>query len=318
LTPARLAFAGTPAFAATILDALITGGYPPVIVYTQPDRPAGRGRHLRPSPVKARAQAQAIPVETPRSLKRASAVAPLAAAGSDLLVVAAYGLLLPPSVLFVPRLGCVNVHASLLPRWRGAAPVERAIMAGDRETGVTLMQMDAGLDTGAMLAQHALAIGPTETGAALETRLAAAGAALLVESLPALLAGALVPVAQDERLATYAPKLEPGDARVDWSRAADSIAAQVRALAERLPVTIHIGTDTVQLLCATSLDSATGALPGTIVDADDRGIRIACGSGVLCIEQLRITSRGKGRPMTARDARNGFAALFRPGLRFDA
>lgn len=313
-----VAFAGTPAFAATVLRALLAAGYPPRIVYTQPDRPAGRGRRLRPSAVRETALEHGLHVVTPRSLKDAEAIQPLAAAACDVLIVAAYGLLLPRRVLSLPTHGCVNVHASLLPRWRGAAPVERAIMAGDAVTGITLMQMDAGLDTGPILDHASIPIEPSETGGALEARLAALGASLLVRELPRILAGEMPPTPQDATRATLAPKLTATDACVNWSRTAIEIANQVRALADRLPVTSRLGEETVQLLAASPIADTCAEPPGSIADRSDGAIVVACGSGALRIDQLRITSRGKGKPMTAGTARNGFHYLFKAGARLDA
>ncbi|MEJ2088682.1 MAG: methionyl-tRNA formyltransferase [Gammaproteobacteria bacterium] len=314
----RLGFAGTPPFAATILQALIDSPHPLELVLTQPNRPAGRGRKPKPSPVKALALAHGLPVRDPPGLKRFS----LEAFALDLLVVAAYGLILPGHILAAPRLGCLNVHASLLPRWRGAAPVERAIIAGDAETGVCLMQMDAGLDTGPVYALARTAIGPTETGGTLEARLADLGAQLLVDSLPDL--ETMTPTPQPEEGVTYAAKLTVADARIDWADPADLTARRIRAVADRLPVTLFTRAEDgalirMRLLAAAAEARAASAEPGTILATDPEhrdAIRVACGSGALRITRLQL-NRGKGTPLTAVAAMNGYPELFRPGRRLE-
>ncbi|MEX0706465.1 MAG: methionyl-tRNA formyltransferase, partial [Woeseia sp.] len=218
MTKARVLFAGTPAFALASLDALLAAGVRPLAVYTQPDRPAGRGRALTPGPVKARAQSEAIPVRQPATLRDADVQAEIAAFEPDLIIVAAYGLLLPQAVLDIPRRGAVNVHASLLPRWRGAAPIQAALLSGDAETGISLMQMEAGLDSGPVHARRAIRIGATETAGDLHDRLADLGGLLLCEHLPDLLAGRLEAVAQDAARVTHAGKFSPADAVLNWAR----------------------------------------------------------------------------------------------------
>ncbi len=244
----------------------------------------------------------------------------LRAAAPDLLIVAAYGLILPRRVLELPRCGCVNVHASLLPQWRGAAPVERAMMAGDAETGVCLMQMDVGLDTGAVFGSQVVPIRAMDTGQALEARLADVGAAMLVEHLPAILAGKATAIPQDGELATYAHKLGRGDALIDWSEVADAIARRIQALSGRMSVEARVGGARVQLLQATATtpaESSSELPPGTI-----RGVKptidVICNGGVLHIHQLRFTDRGKGSALSAAEAANGFASIIHPGARFDA
>ena len=224
----RIIFAGTPDFAAEHLQALINAKIPVTAVYTQPDRPAGRGRKLQPSPVKQLALSQDIPVYQPLSLRAEEAQAELAALNADLMIVVAYGLILPRVVLDTPKLGCVNVHASLLPRWRGAAPIHRALLAGDAETGVTLMQMEAGLDTGPMLAKVRTEISNQETSGELHDRLAYLGSQMLVDQLPALLAGELQPEQQDDNQANYATKLEKQEGRIDWSQEGGRLHGQTR------------------------------------------------------------------------------------------
>jgi methionyl-tRNA formyltransferase len=284
------------------------------VVFTQPDRPTGRGRKVRPSPVKQLALAHDIDVRQPRSLKQER----LDDDELDVLVVAAYGLLLPKHVLDAPRFGCINVHASLLPRWRGAAPVERAIMAGDRLTGVTIMQMDEGLDTGPTFARAEITIEPSMTGPELEARLAESGAVLLRACLDRL--GEAVPEPQSG-VATYAAKLTPADAVMDWHRNAADIVNQVRALRGRMPVTCRLADARVRILTATVAppgqlrDEPGSAPPGTIVAATKSGILVRCGDGAVRIEELQL-DRGKGKPVSAASALNGYPELFAIGNRF--
>lgn len=308
----RLGFAGTPAFAARILEALISAGHAPVVVYTQPDRPRGRGRRAVPSAVKEVALKHALEVRQPDTVRGSAAAQELGGFELDVLIVAAYGLILPPSILGTPRLGCINVHASLLPRWRGAAPVERAIMAGDRETGVSIMQMDRGLDTGPVYSRRACAITDAMDGAALEDHLARLGADALLECLDEL--PGLSPVAQPAEGATYAAKLSREDAVIDWIHPATRVARQVRALRARLPAFTSSGDVRVTVLEA-HVEPARAApehAPGRVVAADAGGIRVACGEDVLCITRLKL-SVGKGRPLSAADAVNGYRWLFDVG-----
>jgi methionyl-tRNA formyltransferase len=284
---ARIVFAGTPDFAVPTLDALAAAGLTVVAAYTQPDRPAGRGRQLAASPVKQRALALGIPVEQPGTLRTAAARARLAALAPDLLVVVAYGLLLGPKVLALPTFGCVNVHASLLPRWRGAAPIQRAILAGDAETGVAIMRMDQGLDTGPVYAERATPIGGQETARELHDRLAALGAELLIETLPGILKRALTPTPQLATGVTYAHKLEKREARLDWSRPALELARAVRAF-DPWPIAETLWGDTVlRIHRARALDAGTDAAPGTVLRAGRDGIDVAAGSGVLRLLALQ-------------------------------
>lgn len=308
----KLGFAGTPEFAATILAGLVAHGYRPAVVYTQPDRPIGRGRKLRPGPVKALAEAEGIELLQPATLRSPQAVESLARFRLDLLVVVAYGLLLPEPILEIPRLGCINVHASLLPRWRGAAPVERAIMAGDEMTGVSIMRMDRGLDTGPVYLQRSCPIGERATGPELEQALASLGLEALLACLGAL--PGLVPQSQPGEGVSYAHKLTPADALIDWSDDARVVDRQVRALCGRLPAFTFSGGTRIQVLAATAgTGSATGAAPGSIVTASARtGITVACGNGTLTITRLQL-NRGKGLPMSAADALNGFQDLIGAG-----
>ena len=315
MKPLRLLFAGTPDFAVPCLAALLDAGHEVIGVYTQPDRPAGRGRKLQMSPVKALALDRGLAVYQPESLKRdPEAVEQLRALGADLMVVVAYGLLLPVAVLEAPRLGCVNVHASLLPRWRGAAPIQRAILAGDAETGVCIMRMEAGLDTGPVYHRVATPIDPRETGGTLHDRLAELGARALVEALPGLAEGSRAPEAQDDALATYAHKLSKEEAAIDWSAPAIAIERQVRAF-DPWPVaqtTLEGATLRIWSAEAESEGDAEGSeAPGTVVGADRTGIRVATGSGTLRLTRLQPAGK---KPMSAADYLN---ARHLDGARFD-
>jgi methionyl-tRNA formyltransferase len=301
--PLRIVFAGTPDFAATALAALLTTEHRVVAVYTQPDRPAGRGRRLQPSAVKQLAMAHDLEVRQPEKLKDAADQAALAALQADLMVVAAYGLLLPQAVLDAPRLGCVNIHASLLPRWRGAAPIQRAILAGDSESGVTIMQMEAGLDTGPMLYMLQTPILLDDTGGTLHDRLAELGARALLDSLSGIADGTLRPQVQDETLATYANKLDKQESLVDWSQPAQAIDRQVRAF-NPWPVAQSLFRDKIMRIWSTrpipeKLPAAV--VPGTVVAAGKAGIDVATGSGVLRITQLQMPGK---RAMSAAEFLN--------------
>ena len=310
----NLGFAGTPGFAVHILQALIDSDHAIDAVFTQPDRPAGRGRKLVPSPVRTLAEAAGLAVHTP--LRIADALAWLK--DLDVLVVAAYGLLLPQPALDAPKRGCINVHASLLPRWRGAAPVERAIMAGDTSTGVSIMQMDAGLDTGPVLLSRSIAIKPADTGMSLTASLAQLGADAVLQALARL--ETLAPVAQDDALATFAPKIVAADAAIDWRNDAERIARRVRALAHRRTAYATMGKDRLRVLQARAVllqERATDLVqfPGTTLKTSD-GILVVCGEGALLLETVQL-SRGRGRPMSALDAANGYPNILAAGARFD-
>mgnify|MGYP005748385739 CR=1 FL=1 len=296
----RIAYAGTPDFAVPALKALIDSRHEVVAVYTQPDRPAGRGRKLKAGPVKTVAQAHGIPVEQPVSLREGEAQARLAGYAPDLMVVAAYGLILPQAVLDIPRLGCLNIHGSLLPRWRGAAPIQRAILAGDAETGITIMQMDAGLDTGDMLLKHAVPIVPGQTAQMLHDELAAAGAGALLEAIEGLLAGRLRPEPQDAAQATYAEKLHKEEAEIDWTRPADVLARQVCAFNPWPVAQTRRGGEALRLWEAQAIDGE--GPPGTVVAEGPEGIDIACGAGLLRVTRLQLPG---GKPLAARDFLNG-------------
>lgn len=312
--PLRLIFAGTPEFAASHLAALIESEHQLAAVYTQPDRPAGRGRKVVPGPVKALALEAGLPVLQPATLRDPAAQRQLAQLGADAMVVVAYGLILPQPVLDAPRLGCLNVHASLLPRWRGAAPIQRAIEAGDEETGVTIMQMDAGLDTGDMLASARCPIRTDTTAASLHDTLAQLGAPLLLDvlaDLPAYQRGA---APQDERLATYAGKILKSEAAVDWREEATCIDRRIRAFN---PFPICFGTlgDTrVKLWEARAVGGGTlQEPPGTILQADRSGILVSCGHGQLKLLRLQLPG---GVPLTAEQLLAAHRALLAPGQRF--
>lgn len=309
----KIVFAGTPDFALPVLQVLLDSAHQLVAVYTQPDRPAGRGRHHRASPVKQLAVTHDIPVFQPGTLSDATALTELDALHPDLIVVVAYGLILPPAVLAMPRLGCINVHASLLPRWRGAAPIQRAILAGDPETGVTLMQMEAGLDSGPVLASRACAIGATDTGGQLHDRLAQLGAGLLKDNLDALEQGTLVARVQDEAQVTYAAKLDKREAMIDWSRPAAELGRQVRAF-NPWPVaeTRYAGRQLRVWEAGVAASATTGQAPGSVVQTGKQGIDVACGTGVLRLQTLQLPG---ARPVSAADFINAHPL---DGTRFEA
>ncbi len=294
----KIVFAGTPEFSVPALQALLAGPHTVVAAYTQPDRPAGRGRHMNASPVKQLALEAHIPVRQPASLRGDEAQRQLADWQADLVVVVAYGLILPQAVLDLPRLGCINVHASLLPRWRGAAPIQRAILAGDTETGVCLMQMEAGLDTGPVLACRQIPILQDDTSSGLHDRLAALGGELLGAELDAIAAGSLRPQPQDDGLATYAHKLDKREARLDWGEDAGSLARKIRAFNAWPVAETRLDDRQLRIWEARAEDTAAPAPPGTVLSADRDGIRVACGKGVLCILSLQLPG---ARPVTSAD-----------------
>ncbi|WP_349985914.1 methionyl-tRNA formyltransferase [Stenotrophomonas sp. WHRI 8082] len=297
----RIVFAGTPEFAVSSLRAAARH-HEVVAVYTQPDRPAGRGRGLAPSPVKLEAVARGIPVYQPESLKDEAAQQQLRDLQPDLMVVVAYGLILPKAVLAIPTHGGWNVHASLLPRWRGAAPIQRAIQAGDAQTGVCLMQMEAGLDTGPVLLQQALPISSTDTGGQLHDKLAALGEQVLSDGLGLLRAG-LIPVKQPQPAegVTYAHKLDKAEARLDWTADADVLARTVRAFNPWPIAEAQLAGERVRIHGAVALEDNGGHAPGTVIAAAREGIDIACGHGAL---RLRVLQREGGKAITAADYLN--------------
>ena len=293
----RVIFAGTPEFARSALAALHAAGHDIVGVMTQPDRPAGRGMKLQASAVKQFAQTHQLPVLQPHSLKldgkyseeALAAQQFIAQAQADVMVVAAYGLILPQWVLDAPRFGCLNIHGSLLPRWRGAAPIHRAIEAGDEETGITIMQMDAGLDTGDMLLKETWPIGLLDTTATLHDALASMGAQMIVKALSQV--GQFTPVKQPEEGVTYAHKIEKSEAALDWTQSADVLARRVRAFDPFPGISTQLGDEVIKIwqgyAVNADLSSKQAATPGTILAISEAGIQVACGEGVLCLTQLQ-------------------------------
>ncbi|MDD3352373.1 methionyl-tRNA formyltransferase [Zoogloea sp.] len=280
----KVAFAGTPEFAATALEAILSAGFEVPLVLTQPDRPAGRGMQLQPSPVKQVALSAGIPVHQPEKLRTPEQQAPLAGCAADVLVVAAYGIILPQTVLDLPRHGCLNIHGSLLPRWRGAAPIHRAIQAGDAQTGITIMQMDAGLDTGDMLLRRPIAIASDDTTGSLHDRLAWLGAEMIVEALQALPDG-LTATPQPTEGVTYAAKIGKAEAAIDWNRPAIELERMIRAF-NPFPGAIATYGDTPVKLWRVRAIDATGS-PGEVLLAEGAGVIVACGEGSLCITELQ-------------------------------
>ena len=285
----RLAFMGTPDFAVPALQALVDAGHRIVRVYSQPPRPAGRGRTQRPSPVHAAAEALGLAVAAPERFRDAHVLAEFTALKLDAAVVVAYGQILPQAVLDAPKLGCLNLHASLLPRWRGAAPIQRAIMAGDSATGVCVMQMEAGLDTGPVLARKATPIGPEDTAKTVHDRLAGIGAPLMVETLAALAAGEVSATPQPATGVTIAAKIDKAEARVDWTRNAAALGAQIRGLSPFPGAWCEIGDERVKLLMARPEAGTPGGAPGEVLD--DR-LLVACGAGAVRLLSLQRAGKG--------------------------
>lgn len=284
-------FAGTPAFALDSLDSIADSRHRVRAVFTQPDRPSGRGRALAASPVKRRALGLGLPVHQPATLKEAAAVSMIAALAPDVIVVVAYGLLLPPSILALPRLGCLNVHASLLPRWRGAAPVARAILAGDPRTGVSIMRMEAGLDTGPVMLRREMAIAARETAGELERRLARAGGEAIVAALDELAAGRATFEPQEESRATWAAKLTKAEARLDWREPAEELARRVRALNPRPIAETTLDGAQLRIHEADPVAASHASVPGTIVGANAAGITVMTGAGALLLLRVQLPGR---------------------------
>lgn len=287
-TPKRILFAGTPEFAAQHLGALVEAGHDICAVLTQPDRPAGRGKRLQPSAVKTVALAAGLDVLQPPSLRQAEIQTQLAALNADVMVVVAYGLLLPRAVLDTPRFGCLNVHASLLPRWRGAAPIQRAIEAGDTESGVTIMLMEAGLDTGPMLRRVGVPLAPMETGQSLHDRLAEVGPEALLSVLSDLPAHLAAQERQDDALATYAAKISKTECALDWQRDAPALCRQIRAFNPAPVCYSYLGSDRIKVWEAEEQTLPEDDTPGKILDATPSGVLIACGSGALRVTRLQF------------------------------
>lgn len=297
----RIAFAGTPEFSVAALDALHAAGHSIVGVFTQPDRPAGRGQKLSSSPVAQRAEALGLPSFKPLKMTT-EAQADLRALDAELMVVVAYGLILPQAALDIPRHGCFNIHASLLPRWRGAAPIQRSILAGDRATGITIMRMDAGLDTGPMLLKESLPINGETNAASLHDSLAAMGARLIVEAVDQLARGVLREEVQPAEGATYAKKISKEEARLDWSLPAEELALRVRGYNPMPVAWTELAGERVRIFEARMEPGNASAAPGTIVATENDGIRVACGAGLLDILKLQ---RPGGKPLSAAEAIRG-------------
>lgn len=298
----RIIYAGTPEFAVPALEALLRNRYDVVAVYTQPDRPAGRGRKLQASPVKRCAQDAGVPVLQPQNFSAREDLETLQSCDAELMVVAAYGLLLPPEVLAAPRYGCINIHASLLPRWRGASPIQQAILAGDSESGITLMQMDAGLDTGDVIAQRSLAIDPDWSSGDLHDALAPLGATMLIEALEDIDTALSAARPQDESCATYAPRLDKRQAEVDWSRPAPQLLREIRAY-NPWPVSYsYLQGDSLRIWKARLDVTHMAQQPGQVVAHDRDGVYVSCGDGVLQVTELQFAGRKR---CSAAQALNG-------------
>ncbi|WP_351017798.1 methionyl-tRNA formyltransferase [Shewanella sp. AC91-MNA-CIBAN-0169] len=311
MKPLKIIFAGTPDFAARHLQALIDSEHDVIATYTQPDRPAGRGKKLTASPVKALALEHAIPVFQPASLRNEEAQAALAALNADIMIVVAYGLILPKVVLDTPRLGCINVHGSILPRWRGAAPIQRALWAGDTETGVTIMQMDIGLDTGDMLLKTHLPIEATDTSASLYEKLAEQGPTALVQALIGLSDGSLKAQKQDETLANYAEKLSKEEARLDWNKSAKQLWQDIRAF-NPWPVSYFEHQQSViKVWQADYSAELCSQAPGTIIAATKQGIEIATADGKLMIKTMQLPNK---KPLDVADILNARGDWFTAGV----
>ncbi|ODP97313.1 MULTISPECIES: methionyl-tRNA formyltransferase [Salinivibrio] len=309
-TPLRIVFAGTPDFAARHLQALLDSEHEVIAAYSREDKPAGRGKKLTASPVKQLALEHDLPVYQPRTLRDEQAQAELAALNADVMVVVAYGLILPKAVLDTPRLGCVNVHGSILPRWRGAAPIERAVWAGDNETGVTIMQMDEGLDTGDMLKIATLPIDEKETSGSLYQRLAELGPQALIDCLNDMANGIILAEPQNDAKANYAEKLSKQEAQIDWQRDAAFIERCVRAFNPRPISYFTLGEQNIKVWDANALDIDVDAAPGTVINTDKHGIQVATGKGVIQLTQLQPPGK---KAMQAHELLNARREWFETG-----
>lgn len=311
----RIAFAGTPDIAAIILQRLLDAGITPIAAYTQPDKPAGRGRKLQQSAVKVLAMENDIPVYQPQTLRDSRAQQTLEDLKPDLMIVIAYGLILPQEVLDIPTYGCMNIHASLLPRWRGAAPIQRAILEGDETTGITIMQMDAGLDTGDMLVKEEVAIAPDETSSSLHHKLAQAGGKAMLAALNLLKANKLQPKQQDDTLASYAHKIEKSEGEIDWQQSAEAIERMLRAFQPWPVAYSHIAGERVRIFSADIIASSCVEAPGTLVEFSKNGLKVATGEGYLNITQLQLAG---GKPLNVSQLVNAPPKVLTPGACFDA
>ncbi|MEX2366877.1 MAG: methionyl-tRNA formyltransferase [Pseudohongiellaceae bacterium] len=313
----RIVFAGTPEFAAAHLQALIAGGYNIIAAYTQPDRASGRGKKLTSSAVKQAALEAGIKVFQPASLKDAGQIQLLQELDADVMIVVAYGLLLPARILTTPRFGCINVHASLLPRWRGAAPIERAILAGDSETGISIMQMDAGLDTGPVLYSLSTPISSEDNSASLTQRLMTLGCQGLISTLQQLADGELKPVPQTDRLSTYAPKLDKQEALIDWNRPAPELLRQINACYPRSPAYSFLDARRIRIINARvsnqSCDQNSTQAPGTILSANASGLLLACLNSTLLVRKIQLPGK---KPASIAALLNSYRETFAPGRQF--
>lgn len=311
----RIIFAGTPAFAASHLQSLIdaASAIDIVAVYTQPDRPAGRGKKLQPSPVKKIAEQAGLPVQQPISLKGSNEQQILRAYNADLMVVVAYGLLLPEAVLNIPQHGCINVHASILPRWRGAAPIERAILAGDKTTGITIMQMDAGLDTGDMLSKISCDITNNETGDSLRAKLVTLGCPALLETLNNFANRTITAEKQNDEYSTYAKKLNKSEAEINWQESAELIERKIRALTSSLSTHTFLNGQRIRIHEANLISCNNSLSAGTIFSVDKNTISVRCGSNALAISSVQIPG---GKAMTIQALLNGKPDFFQTDMHF--
>lgn len=308
-TPLRIVFAGTPDFAAASLQALLNSEHEVVAVYTQPDKKGKRKNQMAPRPVKDLAIAHEIPVFQPSTLKTEEEQLALTNLNADIMVVVAYGMLLPKAILETPLLGCINVHGSILPRWRGAAPVERSMLAGDKETGVTIMQMDEGLDTGDMLYKATTPIAQTDTAASLFERLATIGCEALIETLALFQQGSVTPEQQDNALATYASKLQKTEGAIDWKASASEIELKIRALSPRVAVTFTMADEAIKLLACEIVQQS--GQPGEILASDKKSIVVACGENAIKIKQLQLPGK---KPMDSAAVLNSKREQFSAGV----
>lgn len=309
----KIVFAGTPDFASAHLQTVLDTHHQVIAVYTQPDRPAGRGRKLKPGPVKELALQHDIPVYQPKTLRDEAAQQELAALGADLMIVVAYGLILPQVVLDTPKHGCINVHGSILPRWRGAAPIQRAIAADDKESGVTIMQMDAGLDTGDMLIKAFCPIHATDTSSDLHDRLIEVGQPALVEAVDAIAEGSLTPERQDDNLANYAHKMSKEEAHIDWSKPASELDCLVRAFNPWPVATTEFDELVIRVWEASPVADSSDQEPGVLVKADKEGLDIACQQGMLRVTKVQLPG---SKAMAVSDLLNSKKEMFAVGKRF--